>query len=165
MGAFVMKSLIARFEEGYTAARADSHQQSMLVALTANFAGVYWTSDTKLWVPEYDNLRHDRLDAVQSHPFAGHYGVRRTHHLLSRMFYWPGMLATVKHFVQHCDSCQRSTAPRQLVFGHLHPLSIPDSRWQSVSLDLITDLPLTARGYDTVVVCVHRLAKMMPPNP
>jgi hypothetical protein len=71
------------------------------------------------------------------------------------------MLATVKRFVQHCDSCQRSKAPRQRVPGPLHPLSVPDRRWQSVSLDLITDLPTTTQGYDTIVVFVDRLSKMV----
>jgi hypothetical protein len=71
------------------------------------------------------------------------------------------MLATVKHFVQHCDSCQRSKAPRQRVSAPLHPLAIPDRHWQSVFLDLVTDLPVTARGYDTIVVFVDRLSKMV----
>jgi transposase InsO family protein len=41
------------------------------------------------------------------------------------------------------------------------PLEIPERRWQSVSLDLITDLPETSRGFDTVVVFVDRLSKMV----
>jgi hypothetical protein len=124
-------------------------------------SGVYWTSDAELRVPDYDNLRHDCVDAFHSHPYAGHYGVRRTHHLLSRTFYMPGMLATVKHFVQHCDLRQRSKAPRQRVSGPLHPLAIPHRRWHSVSLDLITDLLITPRGFDTIVVFVDRLSNMV----
>ena len=41
--------------------------------------------------------------------------------------------------------------------GELHPLSIPERRWESVSVDLITDLPRAAKGFDTIVVVVDRL--------
>jgi hypothetical protein len=71
------------------------------------------------------------------------------------------MLASVESFVRHCDSCQRVKAPRQSKYGKLMPLEIHERRWQSVSLDLITDLPATSRALDTVVVFVDRLSKMV----
>ena len=75
------------------------------------------------------------------------------------------MNATVQKFVQHCDSCQRVKAPRQSKLGKLHPLEIPERRWQSVSLDLITDLPVTSHGYNALVVFVDRLSKMVHIEP
>jgi hypothetical protein len=51
-------------------------------------------------------------------------------------------------------------ASNQKQAGPLQPLSIPTRNWESVSMDLITDLPLTARGYDAVLVVVDRLSKM-----
>jgi hypothetical protein len=161
VGSFVVKNLIERLKKGYAAARSDPQQTPTFTTLVADAQGLYWTPDTKLWVPNHEHLRSDCVDAVHSHPYAGHCGVRRTHELLARTFWWPGMIATVKHFVQHCDSCQRTKAPRQRSSGQLHPLSIPERRWQSVSMDLITDLPVTSRGHNTIVVFVDRLSKMV----
>jgi hypothetical protein len=90
VGSFVIENLIARLKKGYAAARADPQQRSALATLTVDTAGIYWSPDTQRWVPDCDNLRDDCVDAVHSHPYAGHYGVRRTHHVLSRTFYWPG---------------------------------------------------------------------------
>jgi hypothetical protein len=43
----------------------------------------------------------------------------------------------------------------------LHPLEIPGQRWESISIDLITDLPTTSLGYDSIWVCVDRLSKIV----
>ena len=40
-------------------------------------------------------------------------------------------------------------------------MAIPGRPWESVSVDLITDLPHTVWGHDTVVVFVDRLSKMV----
>jgi hypothetical protein len=62
--------------------------------------------------------------------------------------------------VRACDSCQRIKARRQKPYGELQPLQIPGRRWESVSVDLITDLPQTKARYDSIVVFVDRLSKM-----
>jgi transposase InsO family protein len=161
VGSFVVKGLVTRLKKGYAAVKRDRQRKPDLDNLKADDQGLYWTKDDKLWVPDFEHLRTDCIEAVHSHPYAGHYGVRRTLQLLSRHFRWTGMHASVERFVRQCDSCQRIKAPRQKQFGKLHPLDIPERRWQSVSLDLITDLPLTARGHNTIVVFVDRLSKMV----
>jgi hypothetical protein len=63
--------------------------------------------------------------------------------------------------VAQCDSCQRVKAARLRTAGELHPLPIPGRRWESISMDLITDLPKTSLGNDSIWVCVDRLSKMV----
>ena len=41
------------------------------------------------------------------------------------------------------------------------PLPIPDRNWDSVSMDLITSLPVTKRGNSAILVMVDRLSKMV----
>jgi hypothetical protein len=43
----------------------------------------------------------------------------------------------------------------------LQPIPVPDRNWQSVSLDLITCLPKTKSGHDSILVVVDRLSKML----
>jgi hypothetical protein len=59
-----------------------------------------------------------------------------------------------------CDSCQRATS-----FANEATASCTlfkwQRRWQSISIDLITDLPVTESGKDAIVVYVDRLCKMV----
>jgi hypothetical protein len=123
--------------------------------------GVIWTHKEQLWIPNDKRLREECIEAVHAQPYAGHYRVERTLKKAQEIFYWPQMVNSVRHYVSHCESCQRVKASRQKKQGELHPLEIPGRRWESVSMDLITDLPKTAAGRDTIVVFVDRLSKMV----
>ena len=41
------------------------------------------------------------------------------------------------------------------------PLPLPEQPWDSVTMDLITDLPETSRGHNAVVTFVDRFSKMV----
>jgi hypothetical protein len=69
------------------------------------------------------------------------------------------MYEDVKAYVSHCDSCQRVKARNTLPAGLLHPLQIPVRKWQSLSMDFITNLPKTPNGNDAIWVVVDRLSK------
>ena len=43
--------------------------------------------------------------------------------------------------------------------GLLQPLPIPSWKWEEISMDFITDLPLTQQGHDSIWVIVDRLTK------
>jgi hypothetical protein len=112
IGSFEVKNLIDRLKVAYAAARRDPQQKHEFANLTADNAGLHWTANDLLWIPQHEHLRQDCVESVHSHPYAGHYGVRRTYQLLSRTFDWPKMLVSVEAFVRCCDSCQRVKAPR-----------------------------------------------------
>ena len=80
---------------------------------------------------------------------------------LKEVFFWEGQKADVVDFLRQCESCQRVKAPRHKPHGELHPLQVPFRRWESVSMDLITDLPQSEKGHDSIVVFVDRLSKMV----
>jgi hypothetical protein len=45
--------------------------------------------------------------------------------------------------------------------GLLQPLPVPEKKFEQITMDLITDLPPTARGHDVVVTFVDRLSKLV----
>ncbi|CAK51361.1 hypothetical protein, conserved [Eimeria tenella] len=55
------------------------------------------------------------------------------------------------------DALQIEFCNRQFTFRYL---LIPSRRWAHVSLDFITDLPLTTTGHDSILVMVESLSKM-----
>lgn len=63
-------------------------------------------------------------------------------------------------YVDGCDTCQRTKPLRGKPFGLLMPNDSPDTFWDTISCDFITDLP-RSRGYESIMVCVDRLSKMV----
>jgi hypothetical protein len=114
-----------------------------------------------LVVPKYDNLWKEMFESVHVHPFPGHWGLSRTLQKAKQLYQWPGVAADMKRWSRKCDSCQRVKAERSKPKGTLKPLDIPERRWESVSMDLITDLPVSSKGNDSIFVVVDRLSKMV----
>jgi len=66
----------------------------------------------------------------------------------------------VKDYVLSCDTCQKTKSQKLKPAGLLQPLPIPGDRWEVVSLDFITDLPLTKRNKGGIMTVVDKLTKM-----
>jgi hypothetical protein len=63
------------------------------------------------------------------------------------------------HYVSECDTCQKVKADYMKPGGLLQPLSIPEWKWDDISMDFIVGLPMTARKFDSIWVIVDRLSK------
>ena len=100
---------------------------------------------------------HDHHDT----PMYGHGGVRKTEVAIMRKFWWPTIHADVAEYVQACDACQKNKSTNQKPIGLLQPLQTPEESWESISMDLITQLPVSKSGHDAIVVFVDRLSKMV----
>jgi hypothetical protein len=120
-----------------------------------------WFNQGALVIPDDAQLRNEVLLECHSAPHAGHLGRERTLKLLRRYFWWPSIASTVKRFVSSCDACQRNKSSNALPGGLLHPLSVPNNPWESVSMDFVVHLPVTPSGHTAIMVCVDRLTKMV----
>jgi hypothetical protein len=114
----------------------------------------------RLVVPDASGLRTACISECHDTPYCGHVGRTKTQHNVSRYFWWPGLASDVAHFVSTCDSCQRVKSRNTKAAGLLQPLPLPQDTWESVSMDLITQLPPSAEGYTAIAVFVDRLSKM-----
>jgi len=66
----------------------------------------------------------------------------------------------VKRYVEGCNACQHNKNRTEQPAGKLMPNSIPKRPWMHILVDFITKLPL-AQGYDSILVVVNRLTKMV----
>ena len=82
----------------------------------------------------------------------------KTLELVSRDYWWLQMSRYIGQYVSTCDLCTRTKLIRQAPIGKLHPLRIPDSRWDTLSVDFIVELPLSS-GHDTVTTVVDLVSK------
>jgi len=113
----------------------------------------------KIWIPNNEGIRTNLIRQHHDIPQAGHGGTAKTTELLQRKYYWLRMRETIKQYVKNCDICQRTKVVRHAPYGLMKPNESPDRPWKSISMDFITDLPLS-EGSDAVLIVIDRLTKM-----
>ena len=69
------------------------------------------------------------------------------------------MKKEIAAYVARCDTCRRVKAIHVKPAGLLLPLSVPEWKWEEVSMDFITGLPTTRKGNDSIWVIIDRLTK------
>ncbi|KAL0533473.1 hypothetical protein IC582_030313 [Cucumis melo] len=115
--------------------------------------------ERRLCVPSDSAVKTELLSEAHSSPFSMHPGSTKMYQDLKRVYWWRNIKREVAEFVSKCLVCQQVKAPRQKPAGLLQPLSIPEWKWENVSMDFITGLPRTLRGFTVIWVVVDRLTK------
>jgi len=112
----------------------------------------------RVYVPPDGQLRHDLINALHDSPITGHSGQWKTTDLVARNFWWPGMGHYIAEYTRGCNLCNCTKNYPSTPAGKLMPNRIPDRRWQTISVDLITEL-LRSHRYDAIMVVVDHLSK------
>jgi len=112
----------------------------------------------KIYVSRNTDLRRRVVSLCHDTKVAGHPGRWKTLELVSRDYWWPQMSRYVGQYVSTCDLCLRTKLTRQAPVGELHPLRIPDSRWDTLSVDFVVELPFSS-GHDAVMTVVDSVSK------
>jgi len=96
----------------------------------------------KVYVPKDDKLRAEIVRLHHDTPVEGHGEQWKTVELVTRNFWWPGVIKKVKQYVEGYDSYQRNKNHTEQPAGKLMPNLIPERPWMYISADFITKLPL-----------------------
>ncbi|MBW0545531.1 hypothetical protein O181_085246 [Austropuccinia psidii MF-1] len=110
-------------------------------------------------VPNDPTIQLRILQKRHDSPLAGHPGQEKTLKLVKRDFHWSGMTQFIKDYVSSCQQCSRNKNIHHKKFGLLKPLPIPNGPWICLSMDFITQLPLS-NSFDSILVIVDRFSKM-----
>lgn len=119
--------------------------------------------DNAIFVPDDQAVRQELLKVHHDDPLAGHFGTDKTYELLRRKFFWPGMQQDISDYITSCFKCQSNKAHRHKPYGKLNSLPQPSGPWQEITMDFITDLPVSRfdnNEYDSILVVVDRYTKM-----
>jgi hypothetical protein len=103
-------------------------------------------------------LKKKILTAVHDSPLVGHQGFFKTYKQIKERFSWKGLKQDIMKHVSECVTCQQNKSENSLPAGLLQPLPIPEHKWESISMDLVTGLP-KVQGKDYIYVVVDRLTK------
>jgi hypothetical protein len=115
--------------------------------------------DDRLVIPTA-SLRRHVMEACHKSVFSRNFGKTRTLNMVERLFYWPTMSRHVEDFCRGCVQCQQVKTTNHSKYGGLRPLPVPEGRWSDVTVDQVTGLPETSRGFNSICVFVDRLTKM-----
>ena len=64
------------------------------------------------------------------------------------------MKRDVAKYVSKCLVCQLVNAEHQKSLETLHPLPIPEWKWDHITMDFIVSLPCTQTGHDAIILIV-----------
>jgi len=103
----------------------------------------------RIFLVSGSELKERILHATHDSPLSGHQGFRKTYMAVRECFTWKGLKGDVLRHVQECEVCQRSKGELTHPAGLLQPLPIPEGKWESISMDFITGLPLV-QGKDCI---------------
>ena len=114
----------------------------------------------KVYIPKDNILRAEIIRLHHNTPVGRHGGQWKIVELVTQNFWWPGVTKEVKQYVKGCNSCQRNKNCTEQPAGKLMPNPIPKKPQMYISVDFIIKLPI-AQGYDSILVVVDRLMKMV----
>ena len=117
----------------------------------------YW----RVVVPDDVAVKTLLVSELHSVPYCAHPGVQRTIGKVRRHFWWKGMAGDIREFVEACPICQLEKTDHTLQKGSLQSLTLPEVKWQEVSVDFITDLPAEKDAEDSIMTMVDRATKMV----
>jgi len=117
-----------------------------------------WYFHDKIYVPNILDVQQWIAEQHHDSKTAGYAGHWKTLELILRNYWWPHMLWFIGEYCKACNICLQTKAQHHKPMGELHLLMIPESCWDTVSIDFISELP-KSHGYDAIMVVVDSTGK------
>lgn len=92
-------------------------------------------------------------------PYAGHPGYHKTLTTIKNEYFWPGLKKEVVYFISKCLEFQRVKVEHKHPVGLLQPLAIPEWKWDTITIEFITNIPRSSRHNDSIMVVDEKLTK------
>ncbi|GJY47846.1 putative reverse transcriptase domain-containing protein [Tanacetum coccineum] len=113
----------------------------------------------RMWVPLVGDMRMVILNKDHKSKYFVHPKADKMYHDLRDMYWWPRMKRDIAIYVSKCLTCVKVKTEHQRPSGLLQQPEIPKWKWDKITMDLITKLPRSRSGHDTIWVIVDRLTK------
>jgi hypothetical protein len=121
--------------------------------------GVLWFYN-HLVVPKDLELHHKIMAEAHCSRYSIHLRTNKIYQDSKKSFWWTRMKREIVKYVAECDTCRRVKVDHLRPADNLQPLSIPEWKWEGISVDFIVGLSCTSRKYHSVWVIVDHLTKI-----
>jgi hypothetical protein len=105
------------------------------------------------------SLKKKILDEAHTSRYSIHPRSTNMYHDLRQRFWWTRMKRETTRYISECDTCRKVQVDYMNPGGLLQPLSIPEWKWDDISMDFIMGLPMMTLKFDSIWVIVDRLSK------
>jgi hypothetical protein len=119
--------------------------------------GALWFKN-HLVVPKDLEHRHKIMEQEHCSRYSIHPGTNKMYQDLKN-FWQTRMKREIARYVAGCDTCHRVKADHLTTVGNLHPLNVPEWKWEDICMDFIMGRPRTSRGHDSIWVIMDHLTK------
>jgi len=105
------------------------------------------------------------LMAYHDLPTAGHMGRDKMYGIMSKRFYWPTLTTDISTYIKGCLSCalMRTQKPPRTAMALFD--DVVTRPFDIIHVDHITHMPLTPRGYDSILVIADRCTGWVEAKP
>jgi len=107
----------------------------------------------KIYVPKDEELRVKIIQLHHDVLVAGHGDQWKMVELVTKTYWWPGVMRDMGKYVEGCDLCQRIKNRTEEVAGKLKLSKVLEKPWTYLTVAFITKLPMVARRDVILVVC------------
>ncbi|KAA3477534.1 DNA/RNA polymerases superfamily protein [Gossypium australe] len=114
---------------------------------------------SRICVPRDTELIQKILHEAHSGCLSVHLGSTKMYNNLKKLYLLSGMKRDISEFVLKCLISQQVKVGHQVPSGLVQPAMIPERKWDKITMDFVTGLPLTPKKKDSVWVVVDRLTK------
>jgi len=92
-----------------------------------------------------------------AHNNSGHFGADKSYAALHGSYYWPNMCHNLEHlYIPSCEDCQQNKSSTTKPVRPLHPLPVPDTHSDSITINFVGPLPVD-QGYDCILTMTNHL--------
>nr|GEU77922.1 putative reverse transcriptase domain-containing protein [Tanacetum cinerariifolium] len=108
--------------------------------------------NNRSWLPCYGELKTLIMHELHKSKYFVHLGFDKMYQDMKLLYWWPNMKADIATYVSKCLTCLRVKAEHQKPSGLLVQPEIPQWKWDNITMDFVTKLPMTQSGNDTIWV-------------
>ena len=116
--------------------------------------------EEKVYIPKDKELRTKVIQLHYDVLAAGYGGRWKTVELVTRNYWWPGVIRDVGRYIEEYNLCQRIKNRMEELVGKLKLSKVPEKLWMHLIVDFIMKLPMVV-GKNAILVVCDRLSKIM----
>jgi hypothetical protein len=110
----------------------------------------------RIYVPSYGEFRNLVLNEMHNVLYVGYPSYQKIIAVVRSQLFFARMKKDVVDYIFICMECQRVKVEHIHPMGLIQPLSIPEKKWEVVTIDFIAKFPRKARKHDSIMVVVDK---------
>jgi len=99
----------------------------------------------RIYILDVAYLRRVVMDEIHQAPYSGNPGYHKTITTARKQYFFLGMKRDMAEYISRCMKCQQVKVEHQHPAGLLQALLVLEWKWEIISMDFITGLPMTWR--------------------